>query len=118
MPWQESSPMSERLQFIQACLDRTQRIVDICAEFGISEKTGQKWLARVRAEGLAGLAERSHAPRTVRHRLVPAVGARVFAPRKRHPRPGPPKPWGLLRQPGAPMRGAAPNPNGGGVKAG
>src|SRR5947207_15660025 len=69
MPWRESSPMSQRLQFIQACLDRTQRIVDICAQFGISEKTGQKWLARVRAEGMAGLAERSHAPRTVRHRL-------------------------------------------------
>ena len=60
MPWRDHSPMSSRLQFIQACLDRNERIVDICARFGISEKTGQKWLARVRAHGvLAGVAERS-----------------------------------------------------------
>jgi transposase-like protein len=59
MPWRDHSPMSSRLQFIQACLDRTERIVDICARFGISEKTGQKWLARVRAHGIfAGVAER------------------------------------------------------------
>ena len=98
MPWRESSPMSERLQFIQACLDRTQRIVDICAQFGISEKTGQKWLARVRAEGMAGLAERSHAPRTVRHRLVPQVAARIIALRQRYPRYGPQKLWDQLVQ--------------------
>src|SRR2546430_13056211 len=93
MPWRESSPMSERLQFIQACLDRTQRIVDICAQFGISEKTGQKWLARVRAEGMAGLAERSHPPRTVRHRLVPQVAPRIIALRQRYPPYGPHKLW-------------------------
>src|SRR5437773_4294960 len=85
MPWQESSPMSERLQFIQACLDRTQRIVDVCAQFGISEKTGQKWLARFRADGLTGLAERSHAPHTLRQRLAPRLAARIIALRKQHP---------------------------------
>jgi hypothetical protein len=38
VPWQESPRMSESLVFVQACLDRKKRIVEICSEFGISEK--------------------------------------------------------------------------------
>ena len=99
MPWRESSPMSERLEFIQACLDRRTRIIDICARFGISEKTGQKWLARVRAEGLvAGVVERSRAPHTVPHRVAPGIAARIIALRKQHPDYGPEKLRDRLRQ--------------------
>ena len=68
MPWRESSFMSERLAFIRACLDRTDRIVEICDRFGISEKTGQKWLKRFKEDGPSGLADRSHARRTQSHR--------------------------------------------------
>ena len=88
MPWRESSPMSERLAFIQACADRTERIVDICARFGISEKTGQKWLSRFRADGLAGLTERSHAPHRPRCHVAPELAARIIALRKRYPKYG------------------------------
>jgi putative transposase len=88
MPWRESSPMSERLRFIQACLDRTERVVDICVRFGISEKTGQKWLGRFRVEGPAGLGDRSHAPQAPRCRLAPELAARIVALRKQHPRYG------------------------------
>jgi putative transposase len=103
MPWRDHSPMSSRLQFIQACLDRSVRIVDICARFGISEKTGQKWLARVRAHGiLAGVAERTHVPKTVPQRLAPAVATRIVALRKRHPAYGPQKlrDWLVDHEPG------------------
>ena len=85
MPWKESSPMSERLAFVRACLDRRQRIVDICHQFGISEKTGHKILQRFRADGEAGLLDRSHAPRHCPHRIAPAAAARIIALRKRHP---------------------------------
>lgn len=61
MPWRESSFMSERLAFIKACLDRSERIVEICDRFGISEKTGQKWLKRFREEGSSGLGDKSRA---------------------------------------------------------
>jgi len=88
MPWRESSPMSERLAFIQACADRTERIVDVCARFGISEKTGQKWLSRFRSDGLAGLTERSHAPQRPRCQVAPEVGARIIALRKQYPKYG------------------------------
>ena len=88
MPWRERTPMSEREAFIQACADRRERIVDICARFGISEKTGQKWLARFRKDGLDGLEDRSHAPRAPRCHLAPELAARIIALRKQYPKYG------------------------------
>ena len=43
--------------------------VAVAAAFGISERTVRKWLARYRAEGLAGLQDRSSRARTVANRL-------------------------------------------------
>jgi transposase InsO family protein len=77
--------MSERLEFVRACLDRRQRIVDICDRFGISEKTGHKILQRFRAAGEAGLANRSHAPHRQPHRMTEAVADRIIALRRKHP---------------------------------
>ena len=85
MPWQESSLMSERLAFVQACLDRKKRIVDICDEFGISEKTGHKQLKRFREQGPEGLRDRSHAGRTHPYRITPEVRERIIALRRRYP---------------------------------
>jgi transposase InsO family protein len=83
--------MSERLAFVRACLDRRQRIVEICEQFGISEKTGHKILHRFRTEGDAGLADRSHAPHALPHRMALAVADRIVALRKRYPLYGPVK---------------------------
>lgn len=89
MPWRESSPMSERLAFVQACLDRRKRIVEICSEFGISEKTGHKLLKRFRAEGVEGLRDKSHARRTQSHRMASDVAERIIALRRKYPLYGP-----------------------------
>jgi len=83
--------MSERLAFVQACLDRTERIVEICDRFGISEKTGQKWLKRFKEEGPLGLGDRSHAPQSHERRITPEVAERIIALRRRHPLYGPQK---------------------------
>jgi putative transposase len=93
--------MSERLTFIQACLDRTERIVTICDRFGISEKTGHKWLQRFKETGAAGLADRSHAPQTHTHRITPDTAARLVALRRKYPLYGPQKlrDWLLQHEP-------------------
>jgi putative transposase len=91
VPWQECSAMSVRLAFIQACLDRREKIVTICDRFEISEKTGHKWLGRFRAGGEAALADQSHAPRTHPHHVEAAVVDRLLALRKKHPLYGPVK---------------------------
>lgn len=102
MPWQESSPMSERLAFVQACLDRRKRITDICSEFGISEKTGHKLLKRFREEGVGGLKDRSHAGLTHPHRITPEVAGRVVALKRRYPLYGAQmlRDWLLQHEPG------------------
>jgi putative transposase len=100
--WQESSPMSERLRFIQACVDRRERIVDICRRFGISEKTGHKWLVRFRDAGEGGLLDRSHAPLHRADLVQAAIAERVVRLRRQHPLYGAGKlhDWLLQNEPG------------------
>ena len=62
MPWLESCAMNERVRFVgDWLLDEVSRS-ELCERYGISRRTGYKWMARYVAEGVAGLAERSHAP--------------------------------------------------------
>lgn len=106
MPWRESSPMSERVDFIKACLDRREQIVEICDRFGVSEKTGQKWLKRFREGGIEALEDRSHAPLNHAGRITPEVAARILALKRKYPLFGPEKlrDWLLLNEPPAPGR--------------
>src|SRR5467141_3348755 len=62
MPWRETCQMDERTQFIARVLAGEDEMTALCREYGISRKTGYKWLGRYRCEGAAGLRERSHAP--------------------------------------------------------
>lgn len=93
--------MTERLAFITACLDRTERIVDICARFGISEKTGYKLLTRFREAGPSALLDRSHARHQQPQRVTAETAARIIALRRRYPAYGPVKlrDWLRLHEP-------------------
>jgi putative transposase len=83
--------MSLRLEFVQ-CVHRGRHpITEVCRAFGISEKTGHKWLARFAAEGPAGLTDRPHTPHTIAHRLAPALADAILALRRAHPTWGPRK---------------------------
>ena len=70
MPWKRTSPMNERIKFIARNLADEATMTELCAAFGISRKTGYKWLERYEAEGPRGLPDRSrrtyqHSPRNV-----------------------------------------------------
>ncbi|HXZ17831.1 MAG TPA: IS481 family transposase [Roseiarcus sp.] len=69
--------MDERVRFIAAVTTGEWSMTALCEEFGISRKTGYKWVGRYREEGAAGLAERSRAPltpgRTTPTHLVEAI---------------------------------------------
>jgi len=91
MPWQETRPMDQRLQFVS---DHQRALFDmttLCARYGVSRKTGYKWLARYAAEGARGLAERSHVPHHCPHRIADALAALLLAARRAHPTWGPAK---------------------------
>jgi transposase InsO family protein len=75
------SPIGRRL-----LVDRIERdgwTVHAAAESaGISERTARKWLARFRAEGAAGLADRSSAPHRVANRTDERTVAAICALRR------------------------------------
>ncbi|WPO71719.1 IS481 family transposase [Streptomyces sp. KN37] len=52
-------------------------VAHVAAEMGISRPTAHKWVRRWRAEGEAGLADRSSRPRTTPHRTPATVETRV-----------------------------------------
>src|SRR5438477_7912139 len=59
MPWLETAPVEQRLKFIDDVRSAQRRMTQLCARYGISRKTGYKWLARYADEGRRGLGDRS-----------------------------------------------------------
>lgn len=62
MPWKESSTLTEREKFVKRALTEDVTFLELCEEYGISRKTGYKWVARYNAEGLRGLQDQSRRP--------------------------------------------------------
>lgn len=85
MPWREATPMSERTEFVRFASREEANVSRLCQRFGISRKTGYKWLGRYRAAGPAGLADRSRRPGASPRRTAQEVETRVCALREQHP---------------------------------
>ena len=91
MPWLETEPMTERLRFVSESLAGLYSMRELCQRYGISRKTGYKWLARYHEAGPPGLGDRSHTPRYCPHRTSAEVEHVLVAARKQHPQWGPRK---------------------------
>lgn len=61
MPWKETNKMEQKVLFMKEVLKSEKPFKHICAEFGISEKTGYKWKKRFFEQGNVGLIEQSRA---------------------------------------------------------
>lgn len=83
--------MDQRMSFIAACLEGEESVAALCRHFSISRKTGHKWLARYRADGAAGLHERSRAPHSHSRSMSEAMAMQVLSVRHRFPTWGPRK---------------------------
>jgi transposase InsO family protein len=68
---------------IKRIVDLHQPVAEVAAAFGLSERCAYKWLARFRAEGLAGLCDRSSRPKCSPRTTHPFRVARVLALRRR-----------------------------------
>ena len=62
MAWKEVSVMSQRAEFVVLASTEGANVSELCRRFGVSRKTGYKWLARSVSAGLAGLADRDTVP--------------------------------------------------------
>ncbi len=62
MPWKEVRPVEQKILFIADYLRQLSSFTDLCTQYGISRKTGYKWIERFEQSGLDGLNERSRRP--------------------------------------------------------
>ena len=106
MAWREVAPMEERIRFVLQATREEGSFTALCGEFGISRKTGYKWVARYQARGLDGLHELSRRPRASPTRIPAAVEVLVLRERHRHRTGGPKKLQAVL----ATKYGVAPVP--------
>ena len=95
------SVIEQRYRAVMAVLDGASPM-EVAAEIGVSRQSVHAWLARYRASGLAGLADRPSRPRSSPNQATPEVEARVCELRRAHPK------WGALRIVHELMRGPAP----------
>jgi len=91
MPWNNESPMEQKQRFIHLAKSGHFTISELCEDFGITRKTGHKWLARYAESGLAGLVEHSRAPREVSGRTSEAVEEMIVREKRLHSTWGPKK---------------------------
>jgi transposase InsO family protein len=78
MPWLETDVRDQRIRFVIAATQRGATMTGTCRAFGISRKTGYKWLARHAAAGsVAALADQSRRPHRSPQRTTAGVTARV-----------------------------------------
>src|SRR4030065_376287 len=105
MPWRAILPMDEKIRFIETFQAGVFNFAELCAFFDITRKTGYKWVERWRAEGRAGLEDRSHATLSCPHRMREDVAAVLLAIRRKHRGWGPAKLLRIVRgrQPSLPL---------------
>src|SRR2546425_9985270 len=91
MPWLETAPMEQRERFVRDHRLALYTMAELSARYGISRKTGYKWLDRFDQGGREGLGDRSRAPRRCPHKISNEVATLICEARRRHPSWGPDK---------------------------
>ena len=86
MPWKEASPMDQRRDFIAVYSRGLWSVTELCGSFGISRKTGYKWIERYESEGPSGLADRSRRPHTSPYATPEPVVEALLQLRRRRPK--------------------------------
>lgn len=84
MPWKASTAMSQRAEFVELALKEGANIRALCRQFGITPRTGYKWLHRYWEDGPAGLFERSRRPHHRPRQSSAVVEAQVLQVRHAH----------------------------------
>src|SRR5262249_20075942 len=97
MPWRETAPMAERMRFVTDWERSLYSMTELCERYGVSRKTGYKWIARYEEDGPDGLREWRRAPPGCRPRIAPEGGGLICAAGRQPPSWGPAKLVAWLR---------------------
>jgi putative transposase len=91
MAWKEVSAMEAIMSFVLNVKAAVFSFASLCRRHEISRQTGYKWWRRFRAEGMAGICERSCRPHYCPHQSSRQWVERAVALRVRRPHWGPKK---------------------------
>ena len=85
MPWKSVKPMEEKIRFIGDYLSRVFNFTELCERYGISRKTGYKWVDRYTEGGAKGLDDRSRRPEDSPRRTPIHIEKTILEVRQKHP---------------------------------
>jgi putative transposase len=85
MPWRHTSPMEQKIQVIADYLRQTLSITELCALYGVSRKTGYKWIERYLTSGPPGLEDRARTPCSRPNQTPQHIVEAISEVRCRHP---------------------------------
>jgi putative transposase len=91
MGWMETCAVDERMRFVMAIEAQEEPMAAACRRFGVSRKTGYKWLERYREAGIEGLVERSRAPLHHPQAMAEEIAECCLDARRAYPTWGPVK---------------------------
>lgn len=78
MPWKETRPIEERLQFVRDALSDRFTMSELCARYGVSRRIGYKWLARFAEDGRRGLHAVEHRANVGRPRMATVLSPEML----------------------------------------
>src|SRR5690606_6722664 len=91
MPWRETGTMDQREEFVLKAVQEAVPFRELCRQFGISAKTGYKWLSRFRDGGLPALHDQSTKPHSSPRGLDEDIVCRIVELKNAHRHWGPRK---------------------------
>ena len=83
MPWKEVSVVNLRKEFVDLARN-SENITRLCKNFGISRKTGYKWLERFENSGQTGLENLSRRPVHSPGRISTGIEDAIIRAREKH----------------------------------
>lgn len=98
MPWEEKNVLDQRADFVRKAFKSGVNFKVLCADFGISTKTGYKWMKRFWEEGSVGLEDRSRRPHSHSCQLDEVTICRLIRLKFAHLKWGPKKIQELYRR--------------------
>jgi len=83
MPWKGRTVEGLREEFVAVAREGCRSVQSVCREYGISRKTGYKWLKR--AEAGESLRDRSRRPHRTKAKTASAIEEQIITMRMEHP---------------------------------
>ena len=85
MPWKEVDLVNIRKEFVLESYKARCSFSDLCRRYGVSTKTGYKWVERFEEQGAAGLLDRSRRPKRSPNQLGEDEVCELIRLKQAHP---------------------------------